>query len=165
MKRIIALILAVICVAALCACNSGNKTTETTASSGSAEQLTNKDVAGVYTAFGMSFEEYPDMVIDTAEYLDSNITLNEDGTGSSVAEGEEFVVESWKLDGDKITLKMDGSEINGTVKNGIMILVYNDTSLYMAKEGADKSSVKLITADEFEEKLAAEMPDDEGKEE
>ena len=62
-------------------------------------------------------------------------------------------------------MKIDGAEIKGTLKNGIMILVYGDTSIYMAKEGADRSSVKLITADEFEEKLAAEMPDDEGKEE
>ena len=165
MKRIIALILAALCVAALCACNSGNKTGETAASPDSAEQLTNKDAAGLYTAFGMSFEEYPDMVIDTAEYLSTTITLNEDGTGSSLAEDEEFVVESWKLDGEKITVKIDGAEIKGTLKNGIMILVYGDTSIYMAKEGADRSSVKLITADEFEEKLAAEMPDDEGKEE
>ena len=166
MKNIIkpvALILSVLFIAAMCACASGGSS-ETTVDTSDEKQI-DTPAAGVYSAFGMSFEEYPDYVIDSAEYLDTVITLNEDGTGIYTTEGESIDIDSWTANDGKITVKTLGEDASGTVKNGILILNYYDCSIYFAKDGADKSSVKLITADEFEEKLQEEMPDDEAKDE
>ena len=157
----VALILSVLFVAAMCACASGGSSEPTT--SPGTEKQTDESAAGVYAAFGLSFEEYPDYVIDSAGYFDIVLTLNEDGTGTAATDEETDEIESWKAENGNITVNIDGTETTGTVKNGIMIITYHDFSLYLAKEGADKSSVKLITADEFEEKLQEEMPDDEAK--
>ena len=164
MKRIIkpvALIMSLLFVVAMCACSSGSSSEPTTAPS--TVDQTDVSVAGEYKAFGLSFEEYPDYVIDSTGYFDTVITLNEDGTGTTEAEGESYEIKSWKAEDGKITADIDGTEATGTVKDGIMIITYYDFSLYLAKESADKSSVKLITADDFEEKLQEEMPDDEAK--
>lgn len=163
MKRTIkfaALILSLLFAASLFACSSGGA--EPATASGAVEQ-TDASAAGEYKAFGLSFEEYPDYVIDSAGYFDTVITLNEDGTGTAAAKDESYEIKSWKAEDGKITVDIDGTETTGTVKDGIMIITYYDFSLYLAKEGADKSSVKLISADDFEEKLQEEMPDDEAK--
>lgn len=163
MRRIIkpvAFILSLLFVVAMCACSSGSS--EPTTAPSTVDQ-TAVSVAGEYKAFGLSFEEYPDYVIDSTGYFDTVITLNEDGTGTTVAEGESYEIKSWKAEDGKITADIDGAETTGTVKDGVMIITYYDFSLYLAKDGADKSSVKLISADDFEEKLQEEMPDDEAK--
>lgn len=165
MKRIIkpaAIILSLLFVAAMCACGSGSSQPATKSSTDSQADL---PVPGVYTVFGMSFEDYPDYVIDSAELLDFTITLDEDGTGVSVSDGETYGIESWKYEDGKITLVVDGEATNGTLKNGILIISDEDYSACFVKEGADKSSIKLISVDEFEEKLQEDMPDDEAKDE
>ena len=189
-KKWIALLLAVLFVVSLCACSkkdasddssSGEQAAETqtasqagatttpdaTAASETQPAATTApqsglyDSTGTYTAFGMSYEAMEEgTIISVSDTFSSDLTLNDDGTGSiQISSVEGGQIESWTVSGDKLTLVIDGEKQSGTIKDGIIILPFEETgtSLYFAKPGADISGYQVLTADQLADILSGEQ--------
>ena len=63
------------------------------------------------------------------------ITLYPDGTLSFIFNGEEENATFWKLDGNNITIFVDGSEIYGTLINDMLTLTVDNDELIYLKDG------------------------------
>ena len=64
------------------------------------------------------------------------ITLYPDGTLSFIFNGEEENATFWKLDGNNITIFVDGSEIYGTLINDMLTLTVDNDELTLKKESS-----------------------------
>ena len=99
-------------------------------------------VEGFYTMFGANQGDK----FMTAQDLEmaSEITLNEDGTGSATFEGDTMDITKWELNGDVISIVMlDGGTADAKVHDGILELDVNGDGgmiIYYAQEGADISN-------------------------
>lgn len=79
------------------------------------------------------------------------ITLYPDGTLSFIFDGEEENATFWKLDGNNITIVVDGSEITGTLINDMLTLIVDNDELTLKKELATISVGDLINFGKYEQ--------------
>ena len=111
-----------------------------------------------YVAFGMVHDDYRDYLVDLGENS-SEITLNEDGTGSMTlsTEKNEGKIEKWKVEGGLIDVTISNRTLFGPVKDGNVLQLYFEKetlTIYYAKEGTDTSSYNVLTQEAFKEAIA-----------
>ena len=151
-KRVIAMALSILLVLSLCAC-SGGKPTATPASGESLNYV------GKYTAFAMVHDDYRDYLVDLGDNS-SEITLNEDGTGTMKLSSEknEGTIERWKVENGLIDVTISNRTLFGPVKDGSILQLYFEKetlTIYYAKEGTDTSSYNVLSQEAFKETIAA----------
>lgn len=152
-KRWIAVLLAAVIALSLGACASKNDQSAYHPASG--ESL---DYVGKYVAFGMVHDDYRDYLVDLGENS-SEITLNEDGTGSMTlsTEKNEGKIEKWKVEGGLIDVTISNRTLFGPVKDSNVLQLYFEKetlTIYYAKEGADTSSYNVLSQEAFKEAIA-----------
>lgn len=131
-KRFIVLFLAAALVFALCSCSSNG-------------------ITGEYKTFAIGFEEYGYVATGSGDFYDGSVTLNSDGTGSIVINEDSKDIKSWTAaDDGAVTVELSDSTVTGTVKDGVMRLDYDDLSVYYVKDGADTSSIHLLSPEELQ---------------
>ena len=138
MKRLtkaIVIFLTLVLMGSLCACGVGKK------------EFT---VEGTYNLFAAGTEGYLTEPV-VVGFDSSELTLNEDGTGSITLNGTSGDIPSWTATEDGyITIETQSSqEYSGTVNNGVMLLDIDGVVLYYAQDGADTSSYTIMSEDEF----------------
>ena len=105
---------------------------------------------GTYTLFAVLNEGF---TVESGELqMESDILLEEGGTGSMFFDGDSMDISQWVLDGDTVSLTMsDGGQADAKLHDGILDLdLYGDGSmvLYYAQDGADISGYEYTTLEE-----------------
>ena len=131
MKKLLALLLALVMVMSLAACG------------GDKEDKEGQDVLGLYVCTGIEAEgEFIEMkyIDDENEY---SLELKRNGKGILILEGDEFDCK-WELDGEDFTLVTDDDSVDaeGTLKDGVIELEIEDSIWVFEMEDAKKSSGK-----------------------
>lgn len=109
--------------------------------------------AGEYTLFAISYGEW--LVAPEALDFSSSLTLREDGTGLLSINEQSGPVQQWMLDGEQVVIESGVSTIEGTLKDGVAILDFdNDNLLYYALPGAELSAYSPLSLDELVALLA-----------
>jgi len=148
--KLIALILTVIAVISLCGCAS---VTNPAPASPEAEAA-----AGTYTFYALFMDDH---YIGLEEFEGRTTTLNADGGGAlDWGDDNKGPISEWTIDGEKIVIKAGVSEMNATLKDGILIIDFSDEDMPMStvfvKDEADTSSMPVISVDEYSELISAE---------
>lgn len=133
MKRIVSLTVAVLLIAALfVGCSSGPEGTYKVKTIDGEEYSTYVDmIVGVMTAFGGDeLKVDADQMKSLLEKAGS-FTLKADGVVESFDVDEENWTETtktgtWKLDGEKLTITVDGKTMEGTLKDGEITITEKD---------------------------------------
>ncbi|MBQ6362131.1 MAG: hypothetical protein IJJ25_13425 [Lachnospiraceae bacterium] len=142
-KNLFVLFLAFCMTAGICAAPS--------AAIAAGTQAADEDPAGEYTAFAA--ERLGMMTALENMGGSSSITLNEDGTGTFVFNGEESSITAWKFEDGKVTITVEGDEAAAEYKDGTLALDLSGdgTSLFhYAKEGVDTSGYDLKSLEEIQ---------------
>ena len=123
MKRIVITILsACLMIALLCACG-GTK----------------------YTLIAYDYDGH----VIAADSMTSELTLNDSGSGSVVINGSGGRI-SWSEEDGVLTIRSGGDTITGTLRDGVAAIDFGDgTLMYYAAEGADTSSLNVMTFEEY----------------
>lgn len=172
MKRVLTVVLIVLLMFSVCACSGTTETTQANTSTPEAteepstaaapapdpepepaqEQAPQMEFAteGTYTLFAVLNEGF---TVESSELqMESDILLEEGGTGSMFFDGDSMDISQWVLDGDTISLTMsDGGQADAKLHDGILDLdLYGDGSmvLYYAQDGADISGYEYTTLEE-----------------
>ena len=89
--------------------------------------------------------------------MESDVVLNEGGTGTMSSDGESIDITKWELNGDTVSITLsDGGQADVKVHDGILELdLYGDGSMVLdyAQDGADLSVFEFISLEEAREKL------------
>lgn len=144
--KLLAVILAVIALIPLCACSSSKTEASPEASA----------AAGTYTFYAVILDGY---YVDLPTFEGRTTTLNADGGGAlDWGDDNKGPISNWTIDGEKVVIKAGVAELNAVLKDGILTVeLVNDTmpmSAVFVKDGADTSSMTVITAEEYAEKVA-----------
>ena len=104
--------------------------------------------------YGMEVQDIDDQYVKYPQMEGNTVTLKEDGTGELYwGENNNGPIDWWKMDGDKLQLKAGVSEMEGTIRKGIMTLVMEEgNAICFAAPGAKTNEISPITLDEFFEK-------------
>ena len=174
MKRLLTVVLIVLLMFSVCACSGTSETTQANTSAPEAteepataatpapdlepeqepaqEQAPQMEFAteGTYTLFAVLNEGF---TVESGELqMESDILLEEGGTGSMSFDGDSMDISQWVLDGDTVSLTMsDGGQADAKLHDGILDLdLYGDGSmvLYYAQDGADISGYEYTTLEE-----------------
>lgn len=110
---------------------------------------------GLYKLFGVMNEG---MLVESSELqMESEIVLDEGGTGSVSFEGESVDITKWELNEDVASITLaDGGQANAKTHDGILELdLYGDSSmvLYYAQDNADISGYEFLTLEQVKEKI------------
>ena len=133
MKQFTALALVFVLLLGLCACG------------GSDDAQT---VLGTYKLYAMDYDEKNVVFTDELFEGENYITLKKGGSAELCLEGDKADVK-WKADGKSLTVTADDGDMQGTVSDGILTLLIDDSNLYFVGEGANKASIKAVTLDEL----------------
>ena len=133
MKRITALILSLCLALALCACG------------GSAPEDTS--MLGTYTLYAMDYDE--NTIVRTEALFDGEnyITLKSGGAAEICLENDKSDVK-WKAEGTKLVFTASDGDMDGSLSNGVLTLVADDSKLYFVANEAAKGAIKALTLDE-----------------
>lgn len=133
LKKLTAIALALILTLALCACGSSDA---------------GPDLTGTYTLYAMDYDE--DTTLLAGELFDgeSYVTLKSGGAAEFCME-DDIAKVKWKADGENITITAADGDMKGTLKDGVMILVFDDANLYFVAEGASTDAIGAITLDQM----------------
>ena len=142
--KLIALMLALTALLSLCACASVNQ--EAAAA------------AGTYTYYANILDDY---YVDVPVFAGRTTILTADGGGSlDWGDDNRGPISEWTISGEKVVIKAGVAEMNATLKDGVLTIeLSNDTvpmSAVFIKDGADTSSMPVITSEEYAAKLAQE---------
>ena len=74
------------------------------------------------------------------------MTLNADGTMAMAMPGEEPVLGTWTLEGDKITVTADDSPVEGTVSEGMIILAEDGGEMIFTREAVEAIALAEVKA-------------------
>ena len=126
MKRIVSLTLVVLMIAALfvgCGSNGPEGTWKVKTIDGEKYSEYVDAMVSLFTAFAGDELKMSESEIKSLFEKAGSFTLKADGTAESIDLDEETMTETtktgtWKLDGEKITITIDGSAIEGTLKDG-----------------------------------------------
>ena len=156
MKRIkgtAALLLALLMTLSLCAC--GGSAPAATAAPAATEAPAPAEAENPLAPYAGEYKEYS-VIMDGTHlildgYEDFSVTLAADGTGYlDWGADNQGPISGWSKDGDKVTVKAGVSEMDGSLKDGVLILEMGDGfALCFAKDGADTSSMPRITLEEY----------------
>jgi len=81
------------------------------------------------------------------------MTLNADGTMAMAMPGEEPVLGTWTLEGDKITVSADDSPVEGTVSEGMIILAEDGGEMIFTRETVEAIALAAVKAAESGEEF------------
>lgn len=131
MKKLLALLLAIVMVMSLVACGGGK------------EEDAEDDVTGLYICTEVEIEgERVDinLIDDENEY---SLELKKKGKGVITLENDEFTC-TWELDGEELHIVTDDESIDatGTLKDGVIEIEFEDTLWVYEIEGGKKSNNK-----------------------
>ena len=80
----------------------------------------------------------------------AKLSLDKDGTGRLTIDENGYWIKSWSVKDGKIKITMLDDAVEGTVKDGYIILVFeDDISLWFAKEGSDVPPLQLLDEDGY----------------
>lgn len=144
--KLIALILALTALISLCACTSADSESDTATSVSDTV-----DAAGTYTYYAHILDGH---YVYLSELEGRTTTLNADGSGAlDWGDDNKGPISEWTIDGENVVIKAGVAEMNATLKDGILTIdMDNDTmpiSLVCIKEGADTSSIPVMTKEEY----------------
>ena len=107
---------------------------------------------GNYTMFAYDFLGF---TLDSSEAgISAVITLDGNGGGTMVLDSEASDIHDWKVEDGSITFTSNDQTVTGTLSDGIMSLeVTEGFTLYLAAEGADTSSIEVLSQEEARELL------------
>lgn len=117
--------------------------------------------AGEYKGYSLILDGHYLIWQDLEDY---SVTLEADGTGAlDWGEDNRGPVSSWTAEGEKVTIKAGVSVMEGSIRDGVLLLDLEDGMvLCFVKDGADTSAMERITIEQYraltEEKPAAELP-------
>ena len=111
MKKILVVVLALAMIVALAACGEG----------GSSDNGASSDPnVGVYTGTSV---EMMGITMDMSEIYDGDCTLDlKDGGKATVTLDGQAIDATWAVDGDAITVTIEGEESAGTITDGTIVL-------------------------------------------
>ncbi|MBQ7535927.1 MAG: hypothetical protein IJT43_09990 [Stomatobaculum sp.] len=176
MKRIIAMLAAMVLLVSLCLTGCGgakdsgaNGAPDRSIPGQAAEQTTeapdpNLGVYYVEGMMGMTAEELaPMMGSGTADDFRKSfvIELKEDGKGTVSEDGDDPAEMFWKLDGDKLTLaekenpSAEDEVLEGTLADGVLVISAEGVEMVFAKEGTKEKAQERIKASSEDNPLAA----------
>lgn len=112
-------------------------------------------VEGSYKLFGVMNKG---LLVKSEELeMESDVVLNEGGTGTMSSDGDSIDITKWELNGDTVSITLsDGGQADAKVHDGILELdLYGDGSMVLdyAQDGADLSGFEFISLEEAREKL------------
>ncbi len=81
------------------------------------------------------------------------LSLREDGTGSVVIGGAQWLVKSWEPEGEDIILKIDGKDYRAQAEDGIIWFEFEYNIRYFADETADLSKLGEGQTADIDEEL------------
>ena len=127
------------------------------ADDGDPDEDPDKDYSGKYEAVGLYIN---DCYVEDEMFDGWYLKLDDDGTGFMYfGEDNQGDISDWSMDGDSLTLKAGVSVFSGqsSIKNGILLLDFdNDTLIAFADPDVDRSSLNIVTLDEYSEEMGAE---------
>lgn len=141
--KLTALILALILSASLCACAPASPEAEA--------------AAGTYTFYAIVLDNY---YVDLPEFAGRTTVLKADGSGAlDWGDDNKGPISKWTIDGEKVVIKAGVAEMNATLKDGILTVEMSNDIMPMSavfvKDGADTSSMPVITSEEYAAMSAA----------
>ena len=136
--KLIALILTVAALVSLCACASSNPEMEA--------------ASGTYKYYAVKIG---DSYFAVPEQENQTTTLDANGGGSLYwGEDNKGPITKWSIDGEKVKIKAGISDMDATLKDGILVIEISDSddlqmSCVFIKEGADTSGMPLTSLEEY----------------
>ena len=133
MKRILSLLLAVLLTVALCACGASDE---------------DASAYGTYTLYAMDYDE--DTTVLAADLFDgeSYVKLSAGGSAEICLEGDVSEVK-WKLSGTDLVFSATDGDIEGTLKDGVLTMVLDQSNLYFVSPTASTDSINAVSLDEM----------------
>lgn len=150
--RILALLLVLCLAAGLCACGAPAASPTPQAAPETAAPVPQ---TGEYKGYSLVLDGY---YLIWEDLDDFSVTLAADGTGYlDWGEDNRGPISSWTAEGETVEIRAGVSVINGTVKDGVMLLDLEDGFvLCFVKEGADTSAMERITTEQYKALTAGE---------
>ena len=126
MKKMIAFVLASLMLLGCMACGNGKN-----------------DMTGTYTLYAMDLDG---AVVLTDELFEGEnyVTLKSSGSAVICMENDKSSVK-WKLTGTKLVLTAADGDMEGSISDGILTLVLDDSNLYFVAEGASTASLHAVS--------------------
>ena len=171
-KRPLALLLVLLMIFALCAC--GGKSESAPAATAAPEkteapapaeekpgvgkygmkylELSQAYMEGLFAKYGLTAKPGVGSRKLTPEDMeDWYVELKNDGTGYLYwGDDNQGPIDEWKLDGEKLTFKAGVADIEGSIKDGLMLVTVDDGyDMYFATVGTKLPKVELITMDDY----------------
>ncbi len=133
MKKITALVLALLLVLSLCACGG----------SGS-----DSSMLGTYNLYAMNYDE-THVVLAKDLFSGKNYVTLKSGGAAEMALEDEVANVTWKADGEKVTVTAADGNMEGTLKDGILTLVSDGSNLYFVADGASTESLHALSLEDL----------------
>ena len=144
MKKLTALVLALLLAVSLCACG-GSKA--------------DQSMLGKYTLYAMEYEKGTNVLASELFDGESYITLKSGGSADFCMEGDVASVK-WKSDGGKITISAADGDMTGTLSDGLLTLDADGSNLFFVANEAAKSKIKALTLDELLNGVVSDIVND-----
>ena len=144
MKRITALVLALLMVLALCACGASKE---------------DEAMLGTYTLYAMDYDEKSIVLADGLFDGESYITLKRGGAAEMCMEGDVANIK-WKADGTKLTFTAADGDMDGSLSDGLLTLEADGSNLYYVGSEAAKDRIKALTLDELLSGVVSDIVND-----
>ena len=113
-------------------------------------ELENQKFEGRYDILGLYLD---DNYVKDEMFAGWYLELDEDGEGYMYfGENNQGDISEWSMNGDNLILKAGVSVFEGksTIKDGVLLLDFdNDMVVAFASESADRSKIKILSADEY----------------
>lgn len=131
MKKLTALVLALLLALSLGACGS-------------------KEDSTLYGTYDLYALDYENSVLLAGEFFsgENYITLKSGGSAEMCLENDKANVR-WKMEGEKLTVTAADGDMVGGISNGILTLTMDGTRVYFLGKNASKDSLKAVTMDEL----------------
>lgn len=134
MRKITAIGLTLVLLLSLCAC--GGASSE------------NASVLGTYTLYAMDYDENTIILASELFEGESYVTLKSGGMAEMCMEGDRATV-TWKLNGEELLIHAADGDTEGSLKDGILTLVFDGSNLYYLADGANKNAIRALTLEEL----------------
>lgn len=133
MKKTTAFVLAVLMVLSLGACGVTGA---------------DKSMLGTYRLYAMDYDEDTIIFADELFEGENYVTIQSGGKAEMCLEDDKANV-TWKADGDKLRFTAADGDMEGSLKDGVLTLVFDGTNLYFVGENASTASIKAHTLEEI----------------